>query len=314
MITLLLSIALAAPPPALQAVLDRGETSLSSVPRGLRPVVLSNLAGGCAREGDAACVKRAADLALAIAPWTQERFGDHGLYNTHLAITLDYAVAMGFTEERPLRDRLVAHLIATSTADPWHNPPSYHGAAQRWPADQAATLYAIYLADPSAARQLLTSWRQELHTRGTDPLTGLPVSELTGTVGYAKHPRGCALFWTIAYLAPLDPVGARALFDASAALLAVQTPFGLAMREYPEGRDLPEDDDSGPIIAGIGTASTAFARAAANAVLAQRELDALARNDAAVVSVLAWTGPDELIAASSGPMPASIRYRWYARR
>lgn len=299
----LLAAALASPPIAVDA-------DLSAVPRGLRIVAISNLASGCARDEDAECVQAAVTQALALSPHDAEvaSWADHGLYGAHLLIILGEAQRVGLSEHRPLQEQVAEDLIAATRADDWHNPPSYAGDESRWPADQAAMLYGIHLYQAEVADELLEPWRTRIEREATDG-SGLPWSELTGRHGYSTTPRGCALFWTAAYLAEVDPTYAQQLFTASSRAMAISSPVGLGMREYPAGRSQPADYDSGPIVMGVGAASSAFATAAAHALGASELQSALLATEARTMR-LAQVMP-KLAAAASNPMAQSIRYRWY---
>ncbi|MCO4747141.1 MAG: hypothetical protein KC912_20255 [Proteobacteria bacterium] len=313
----LLSIALASPPTSLGAALD-ADSTLGDVPRGLRIVAVSNTAGGCAIDADVGCLERAVAKAVALQPYGKpldevEQFSSHGLYAAHLAIVLGEAVRAGLDTHAPLQEAIVEDLVAASRADAWHNPPSYAGDDSRWPADQAAVLYAIHLYDEAAADELLKAWTTVLAERGTDAATGLPVSELTSAHGYSSTPRGCALFWTVNYLAEVDPDYASDLMTQSTRALATQTPLGLAMREYPKGRDRAADWDSGPIVMGVGVASSAFALGGAHAVGRSELVTSLQRSERRVQAWIGALPSDDLRAAAHSTMAESIRYRWYPR-
>ncbi len=316
MLLLLLSTALAKPPSAVSRFVHDPWTELdrSGVPAGLQPVMLSNIADGCARDGDAECVRVAVEVVLdpRVSPWQAtpadvRDLDGAGLYVAHAAMVLAAARDVGIDEHGELHARLARQLHRSSMADRWHNPPSYRGDSSRWPADQAAALYALHRYDPALADEAFAAWKGVLDARGTDADTGLPVSELTGKYGYSATPRGCALFWSVGYLAAVDPDYARALWDVSSAQMAIRTPLGPGMREYPAGRERGADFDSGPIVMGIGAAASAFAVGAAHSV---GDADTAQQLVYAEGTVREWAAP-----LSGGLvntlLPESIRYRWF---
>lgn len=131
--------------------------------------------------------------------------------------------------------------------------------------------------------------RSERHARGTEPLRpntwhapdlrplrryeavmdthlgkdGLPVSEVVGATPTSWLPRGCALSFTVRYLAEADPQRALALWNRYRQQFLVEQFLITGFREWPLGTDRPADADSGPIVHGVGAAASAFGIAAA---------------------------------------------------
>jgi len=131
-----------------------------SVPGGFRIIVLSQIAEACAdrgaaepgaREEAASCASRCAELALdrrltpgGLDPARATNLGDHGLYSTHLLLVLGAAAYLGAHEHDGIAHRLASQLASASLADPLHHVSSFAGDHHRWPADQAATLHALW--------------------------------------------------------------------------------------------------------------------------------------------------------------------------
>src|SRR4029078_12141223 len=96
-----------------------------------------------------------------------------------------------------------------SLAEPTFHVPSYPKHAERWPADQTATLASLARYDRAhsthAAREPLQRWRAYVGQHAFDARLGLPWSEVTGKSKGARDPRGSALSWQTRFLEELDP-------------------------------------------------------------------------------------------------------------
>ena len=191
----------------------------------------------------------------------------HGLYATHLAIL--YGVSRRLSvEERAEHLRLVQLLARASLASTTNIVRSYAANKARWPADQSATLFALALYDDkegtSYHRVPLRKFQQQhnLHLGKN----GLPWSEWTGRHSSSAFSRGCALAYTVRYLAPLDAPFAKKLW-ASTWKHHGESLMGFeGLREWPRGVTRKADADSGPIFFGVGASATAIGRIAASAV------------------------------------------------
>lgn len=320
--TMSIAAALAAPPPQAQVILDR--LLLPETPGGFRIVALSNLAEGCVggwldgefeRASALDCADAAVDAALSAdaRPRSGEPavLGEHGLYLTHLSITLAARRrAGGDARHDDLHGRVIRHLVARSLADPLRHMSSFPDTPARWPADQSATLYAAYLYDRLHGTDLsaepIARWLAVMASdAGTDPQTGLHRSEVAGAMDYGPIPRGCALSWTVRYMSGFDPDGAAALWVPYREQFAAERGL-LGFREWPAGTERPADIDSGPIIAGVGASATAFAIGASRAVGDSRTHQRLL-NTAAVVRSL--SGVDRsLQAVSESALALSIEW------
>ena len=308
-------------PASVVDALERGR--FDATPGGFRIIALSHAADGCAaRAGEdaaaaRACIEQALLRARAIAPpGVYDELDDararHGLYLTHLALILGAGDATGPCLDGPLHRRVATALARASREDPRGIAPSYPSSPQRWPADQAATLAALARFDRAHGATLLDDPRARYRatttqlacvrpassgsaSSGASPADdvrapcGLPWSEARGR-GTGAHPRGCALSWSVRYLAEADPDLATTWWDAYRAAYLVDRGFVVGFREWPPGVDGKADDDSGPIVQGVGAAATAFGIAAARAL----DDDALAARleaTAAIVGAAAKTRP-----------------------
>lgn len=167
-----------------------------------------------------------------------------------------------------LHERVVDQLAERSLADPDGLARSFPSSPARWPADQAATLYALHRYDEVHAGTVSVApvarylgWVARAQTAD-----GLLPSERTGTEANASVPRGSAMSWTVRYLAAVAPDEAGRLWTATRTALVIHVGPATGVREWPHGKDHPGDIDSGPIVAGIGASATGFAIGASRAV------------------------------------------------
>jgi hypothetical protein len=246
-----------------------------ATPRAFRLIALSNLADGCVAQAQArpgreaqarACVASALTLARAELP-APERSKDF-LFVTHFNLVLGAADALGPCPDPALHQRLSEALARASLEDPTAHAASYASTRLRWPADQAATLASLHRYDVAHGATLtaapLQRWVNVVDAT-FDSTHQLPASEVTGHGVGAKVARGCAQSYISRYLAEVDPARSATWWRSYVQqYLVTRGPFP-GFREWPVGAEHPADDDSGPIIVGIGTAASAFGIAAAKA-------------------------------------------------
>jgi len=190
-----------------------------------------------------------------------EDFENQGLYLSHLNVILGVRQKTIMDDAYfHLNARLSEVLAERSISDPQKHVPSFD-TAHKFPADQAVTLYSLWLFDQnyckSLSQEAIDQWLSYLDNRATDKKTGLPYSEVSGTAS-GKHPRGCALSWSIYYMSFFCPDKAAELWERYKEHFWVNLgPLG-GFREWPKGIELSPDIDSGPIVMGIGGAATAL--------------------------------------------------------
>ena len=274
--------------PLISRFLERPLTTMrkGAVPGGFRVIVLSNVAEYCvnlqlagrAEKGvTGRCLDRVvkASLARGISPYggniAKARLGNYGLYLSHLNVVLGaYRRGTGSDRYRPLNRRVSQHLRGRILAAKHRHLASYPSSRQRWPADQTVTLYSLYLYDRNYGAQLsakpIADWLAYMKRRGTNKRWGLPVSEITGSVRTAKVPRGCALSFSIRYMAAFAKKEAKAQWRQYKKHYMTSLALAAGFREWPPGVNRKADDDSGPIVRGIGAAATGFALGASRAV------------------------------------------------
>lgn len=275
--------------PAVERFLARPWPALNArvVPRGFRVIALSHLAEYClnlrragklSAGGARRCLGRLVRLALdpRLSPLgrrslTRGRLGHHGLYLTHLNVILGcHRLATGSRQHAALARRISRHLARRSLADPRRHAASYPRGGRRWPADQAATLYSLALHDQASGGQLsrapVAAWLAYLDRHGQSRWPGLPRSEVSGRSRHGHLPRGCALSWTVRYMAGFAPIRARQLWARYKGSFLVSAGPLVGFREWPPGVRRRADADSGPIIEGIGAAATGLALGASRVV------------------------------------------------
>lgn len=258
--------------PRLEAALDDGR--FEATPGGFRIIALSHIADGCAAGGDEAarsCVERAFQRALQDKPAKLSIDGaSHGLWLSHLALLLGAGDATGPCLDEKLHGRVARALARASTADPTGHAASYPKRPERWPADQAATLAALKRYDVAHAGALvvepLARYRKHIEEKATHNKTMLPFSEARGRGSAGRLPRGCALSFSVRYLAEVDFELAEAWWRRYRELYLVDAGVLVGFREWPPGVERKADVDSGPIVKGVGASATAFGIAAARAV------------------------------------------------
>jgi hypothetical protein len=315
------------------------------LPAGFRPIVLSQIAEACAdraasspaiREQARDCARRCAVLALdprlapaGLDPAHSMDLGQHGLYATHLLLVLGAASYLGTDEHDAIAHRLATQLAAAALADPLHHVPSFRGDAHRWPADQAATLHALWVHDQLHGTDLsvepIRLWHEVMAASGTDGTLGLPRSELTGPEA-STVPRGCALSWTVRHMAAFDRSRALELWQrycagylvdmATLPLVRGSATPAAGLREWPPGVERSADIDSGPIVFGIGASASAFGIGAARAVGDEdsaARLEALAElgRAAAAAGFPGLGGSDSSILAQAITLQSSTVTDWF---
>ena len=149
--------------------------------------------------------------------------------------------------------------------------PSYPGKGLRWPADQATTLYSLALYDrvtgATLSRRPVAAWLAYIVRRGASKRWRLPLSEVTGRAGAWRHPRGCALSWTVRYMHGFAPARAARLWARYKEVFLVRKGIFAGFREWPPGIRRRADVDSGPIVlGGVGAAATGLALGASRLV------------------------------------------------
>ncbi len=243
-------------------------------------IALSNLAEGCTNIGISDpqlyeeakdCVATALMVALhpQLSPYdvpvqNVTDFGENGLYLSHLNIILGSWKSLTHDDSYgALNKKITEHLAQQTLQDPQKNIHSYPTLNYKWPADQTAVLYSLWLFDKNYGTEIskkpISEWMNYMDEKKTDKKTGLYVSEVTGEYPGADVPRGCAISWSIRYMAAFAPEKAAEQWEFYKQNFEQQYWPLAAFREWPVNYYGFSDVDSGPILAGNGVAATAFA-------------------------------------------------------
>jgi hypothetical protein len=184
------------------------------------------------------------------------------LYLSHLNLILGaYRAAGGDGRYDALHGRLSRYLSEASLREPDFTLASF-GGADKWPADQAATLASLYAYDRAHGSRLsekpIRGWLDFMKTKMTDPVLGLHDSHFSAD-GRPSPPRGCALSWSAQYMAQFAPEEARRLYEDYRRQY-FRSRLGLGgFREWPPGESHGMNADTGPIVFGIGFAASGLA-------------------------------------------------------
>ncbi|MBN2620027.1 hypothetical protein JXB22_02970 [candidate division WOR-3 bacterium] len=248
-------------------------------------VTLSNMAEGLICYGEkhtdkhaeiSAYLERIIDISMKkpVCPYTTMRtrsvFTEHGVYLAHFNVILNmYEQHTKDTVWQSLHRRISVYLARRTMASSNKHVRSYPDLPFQWPADQSVILYSLYLYDvlhdDTLSRAPIKAWLEYMERNGTDQETGLHISSISRHVPLWDEPRGCAVSWTLKYMAYFAPDHARALWDRYRKTFKKEYLIVAGFREYGPGIDRDSDIDSGPIVYDIGMAATGFAFGAAKA-------------------------------------------------
>jgi len=192
---------------------------------------------------------------------------ENGLYLAHLNIVLgSYQRVTHDDHYRKLNQQISEKLAQWSSDDSQKHVRSYAKLPHKWPADQAAVLYSLYLYDQNyntaLSQRPIQEWLDFMHTKATNKEWELPYSNITGKSN-ASIPRGCALSWSVMYMAHFAPTEANSLWNKYKEHFWDKGLLISGFREWPLGEERGQDGDSGPIFYGIGASASAFGMAAA---------------------------------------------------
>jgi hypothetical protein len=193
-------------------------------------------------------------------------YAGEAVYLGHLAMSLGFHRLMsGEVRFDSLRERLVNLLHDALLRGRGKPLNSFPGIS--WPFDTIPPLVALYLDDliqnSSGHTGVINEHIAWVRGQGSDPVSGLPWSRMTGRGGGPVPPRGCDLSWRVPLLALFDREAAVDLYRRYCRAHWIDRGLLAGFAEYPHGRNLGADVDSGPIVLGIGLVATGFGISAA---------------------------------------------------
>ena len=198
-----------------------------------------------------------------------QSYGGHGAYLGQLNLALgSWRLAGGDGRY----DALQAHLtdiLDAALSERDGLPIRSFPAGLTWPFDSVAAIVSVAAFDRHAsttrAQPLLATHRRWVESAGTEAATKLPVSRVAVNGRVLSGPRGCDLSWRVSLLAQVDEPYASALYERYVEAHWVERDGIVGFSEWPRGRSGRADNDSGPIIRGVGTTASALGLAAAAA-------------------------------------------------
>ncbi|MCP4137029.1 MAG: hypothetical protein GY754_39035 [bacterium] len=242
--------------------------------------------------------------------------GQNGLYLSHLNFILGaYQRFTGDTSYLSMNRSISTYLAETTLRDPHKHIRSYTKDPYKWPADQAVTLCSLYLFDKNNKTRIsvepVKQWLEFMRTKRTEPRTRLHYSEATKLIGYWKHPRGCALSWSVKYMSRFAPAEAEKIWRNYKKYFKNNYLAGAGFREYLPRTQKKSDMDSGPIILGNGAAASAFGLGASKGMgdlFTYYQLNNSLKLADAGIGILARTGNKKLQKVSRDLLATSIRF------
>ena len=198
-------------------------------------------------------------------------FGEYGYYLEHLNIILgSYRRIASDDKCIKLNERISNHLLEKSSIHANCHAVLIPYVKMRWPADQAAILYSLWLYDKNnntdISSDLISKWLDYLNNEGTHKMSGLFISEVLGTRRYSNQPRGCSHAYLIHYMSRFCSSEATLQWKLFKKHMMGRKFGKIAFREFLPDFSSKWSPDSGPIIAGYGVAATGLGLNAASTI------------------------------------------------
>jgi len=203
----------------------------------------------------------------------------HGCYLGQLNLALTtYRLASGDARYDPLIEGLSSVLHAALVEAEGRPIASFPSST--WTFETSAAIASLSLDDRRTGRRralpLLEAHDRWLRATALDPTSEVPIARMSRSGRPVGPPRGCDLSWRVALLAHVDAERARALHRRFVDAHWRDHGLVAGFAEWSDGGAHRPDDDSGPVILGIGGAATALGL---SAMLAVDDEDHLARMD-----------------------------------
>ena len=194
-----------------------------------------------------------------------------GYYLEHLNICLGALARVNPDHaNQALNSRVSNHLRENTLRYPNFHADLHAKSRMKWPADQAAILYSLWLYDQNYGHKLsdepITGWFDYMERYGTHKPTGLYVTEVIGVKKFSPIPRGCAHSYLCHYVGRFNSPRSQKIWERYKKHFLKRTLIGTGFREYPEDFKYRWTPDSGPILFGLGAAATGIGINAASTV------------------------------------------------
>lgn len=265
-----------------QLLMEAKEILLATKVKGALPsrewkiITLSQLAQGvanlgvCQHEEKTKCVNLLEEIvneSRVLQKKLTSSLPEDGLYLAHVNIILGSYQKVAQDDALQCLNKIISQqLVQWTLQDPQKHVRSYAYLKHKWPADQSAVLYSLFLYDQNYRTEIskkpIKEWLDFIHTQATNPELELPYSNITGKP-HANTPRGCALSWSVMYISRFAPEEAQQLWLNYKKHFWEEGLLFSGFREWPSKENHGQDSDSGPIIYNIGASASAFGLAAA---------------------------------------------------
>ena len=250
-----------------------------------------------------------------------------GYYLEHLNICMgSFSRVNPDNEFVNLNNRVSKHLRENTLSYSNFHADLHARSKMKWPADQAAILYSLWLYDQNYDANIsvepIEGWFNYMNDHAVHEPTGLYITEVIGVKKFSNVPRGCALSYLSHYVGRFASNSAREIWENYKKHFLRNTILGTGFREYPENFKYRWTPDSGPILLGLGAAATGIGLNAASTLhdretyrLIEKNLDRVESCFLGIEKVfgnnlLTRVGTDFL--ATSIRLNAETKCKWYA--
>ena len=196
--------------------------------------------------------------------------GKYGYYLEHLNIILGCYQRIVGLEFYELNKRVSHHLLNMSMKYKNYHADLLPYSKMKWPADQAAIIYSLWLFDKNnnthLHNDLSDKWLEYMETIATHKSTGLFITEVQDVKKFSKQPRGCALSYLVHYMSRFAPGAAQQQWEIYKKHMLTKRLGMTGFREFLPSYRGKWSPDSGPIIAGVGVAASGLGMNAATSV------------------------------------------------
>ena len=207
-------------------------------------------------------------------PWYKIRYlGKWGYYLEHLNIILgSYERIAKDGKYHQMNTWISEHLVENSLRYDNAHADLHQRSRMKWPADQSAILYSIWLYDQNFGSNLFhepfVKWHNYMENEGIDPQTGLYITEVMGIKDFSNVPRGCSISYLCHYLGRFNRQLADKMWANYKRYFWKSFGYPGGFREWHKESPIKKlyTFDSGPVLFGIGVAATGLGLNASSTV------------------------------------------------